>query len=333
MRIIAIAAATLLALGACSSNQAATDDSPGSDARSSATADTGAYPVTVNTCGTDITLEKAPEKVMIMGANGVEAMHQLGVLDRIAVSSGSIDLSVFDKEVSDHLESVTKLEGEKSETGGAVVSTEAILEQRVDLIIGYVSGVDQESLANAGVPLYTPDAYCPDSPIDKASFELVYEEVDTIAQLFGVQDQVEAVNDALKKKVPAPATVDPEATAATLYITPGVEKMWAYGPSSMVQPIMESNGLKNVYEDQAERVPEMSVEDLLQRDPKTLIIMHGEGGTDDEALETFRGFKGVDAMQAVKDNRIIVMPFALTDPPSPLSIEGAIFLKEKLAAL
>ncbi len=326
MRTIAIAAAALLALSACSSSQTAEEN------HSESAADAGAFPTTVTTCGTDITLEKAPERVMFMNAVGVEAMHQLGVLDKTVVRSGVMDLGVFDKEVVDHVESIESLEGEKMDSGGAVIATEAILEQRVDLVIGYVSGADQEALAEAGVPLYTPDAFCPEYSIDKADFDLVYKEVDTIAQLFGVQDRAKEVNEMLKKEVPAPASGDDNGTAAAVYVTPGVEKMWVYGPSSMVQPIVEANGLKNVYDDQKERVPEMSVEDLLQRDPETVILLHGEGDPAD-AEKTFRGFKGVEELQAMKNDRVIVMPFVLTDPPSPLSIKGAEELKERLDKL
>ncbi len=330
MRTIAIAAAALLALSACSSSQTA-EEKP-SESAAGSSADAGAFPTTVTTCGTDITLEKAPERVMFMNATGVEAMHQLGVLDKTVVRSGNMDLSVFDKEVADHVESIESLEGEKMDTGGSVISTEAILEQRVDLVIGYVAGVDQEALAKAGVPVYTPDAFCPEYSIDKADFDLVYKEVDTMAQLFGVQDRAKEVNEMLKKEVPTPAAGAENGTAAVVYVTPGVQKLWTYGPSSMVQPILEANGLKNVYDDQKERVPEMSVEDVLQRDPETVILLHGEGPPAD-AEKTFRGFKGVEELQAMKNDRFIVMPFVLTDPPSPLSIKGAEELKERLEKL
>lgn len=320
----------LFALSACGS--AGSTGAGGSTTTESPGPSTGGFPVSVQSCQEKITLDKAPQRVMVMGATGVAAMNDLGVLDRMVVHSGNIDLSVFPAAVKERVESLPTLTGKKSDSGGDTISTEAILEQRVDLVIGYDSGADRSALAKAGVPLYSPAAFCPDYRLAKADFGLVYREVGTIATLFGVTDKAPAVNEALKKVVPQPTKVDPSATAATLYITPGVQKMWAYGPSSMVQPIMEANGLTNVYADQEERVPEMSVEDLLKRDPKTIIILHGEG-TADQALNTFMGFKGVDAMAAVRTKRVVIIPFALTDPPSPLSIQGAIVLKEKLAAL
>lgn len=221
---------------------------------STATGPGAGYPVTVQTCDTEITLEREPERVMFMGATGVAAMHELGVLDKTVVYSGNIDLSVFDPAVAEHVQSITKLEGEKTETGGAKISTESILEQRVDLIVGYDSGADRDALAKSGVPLYTPDAFCPDYELDKANFELVFAEVSKIAELFGVPDRAAQVNDELAQQIPQPSGATGE-TAAALYITPGVEKMWAYGPPSMVQPILESTGLTNAYADQTERVP------------------------------------------------------------------------------
>lgn len=331
-KLIGLLLGCLMLLVGCANSQPGASTSPKDSVQPG-------FPVTVKSCGKDITLTKKPQRIMVMNTVGLAALDELGDIGLVAAYTGTLDRTVLSKSINDALDHATRLEGQKMDSGGSIMSTEAILDARVDLVLGYDSGVDRESLAKAGIPFYSPDAFCPGYTVDKASFDLVYHEVDTIAALVGKSDEAATVNDRLAKSLPSGATPSsaspsgkPGNTAAALYITAGVEKIWGYGRSSMLQPIMNSNGLTNVYQDQPDRVPEISAEDLIKRDPKTLIILYGEGNPED-ARKTFLAHKGVQAMQAVRNGRVILMPFALSDPPSPLSVQGAVYLRDALAKL
>ena len=202
----------------------------------------------------------------------------------------------------------------------------------MDLVIGYDKGVEREQVAKAGVQLYSPEAYCPKYSVEKASWELIDSEINNLAKIFGVEDKANAVIAEIhaktaKLKADAPSG---RGTGAALYITAGSTRFSAYGSSSMSQPILDANGLTNVYGDNTTRVFDGSMEDLLARNPDWIVLL-SSGASDEETIQTFKSFSGADQLKAVVNDHLVVVPFVLTDPPNVLSVEGAATLAEKTA--
>ena len=198
-------------------------------------------------------------------------------------------------------------------------------------MFGYDEGADREQLAESGVPLHSPDAMCPGYTTDHASFDLVHAEIDKVAAMFGVPDRAEEVKATVDERLQqiGSAASAGEATAAALFVMPGTTQFYSYGTSSMVQPIFEANGLTNVYDDSTERVFEASMESLLEQDPQWLVLM-ADSSTPEEAREILLTYAGADGLQAVRNDRVVYLPFVLTDPPTTLSVDGATRLGELL---
>ena len=108
---------------------------------------------------------------------------------------------------------------------------------------------------------------------------------------------------------------------AILWITPGDISFRTYGTKSMSHLQAETIGLRNVYGDQDKRVFDSSVEELLERDPDEIVLLHN-AGTPQEVIDTFMQIKGVDSLKAVRNKEYTTLSFQLTDPPSPLSVKG-----------
>ena len=209
---------------------------------------------------------------------------------------------------------------------------EMLNENKVDLVIGYEEGVDREALKKAGVQLYSPAAFCPNYSVKHATWDLIDTEVNNLASIFGVQDKAASVIEKRKTDVDA---LDAKgkaagATGIALYITPGQSNFYAYGTSSMVQPIFEANGLKSSYEDNTTRVFDGSMEDILKRNPDWIVLLSLEA-TKEQTLEAFKSFNGADRLKAVANNQVVVLPFSLTDPPTTLSVKGATQLSQEIA--
>ena len=105
--------------------------------------------------------------------------------------------------------------------------------------------------------------------VKHATWDLIDTEVNNLASIFGVQDKAASVIEKRKADVDA---LDAKgktagATGIALYITPGQSNFYAYGTSSMIQPIFEANGLKNSYEDNTTRVFDGSMENILKQNP------------------------------------------------------------------
>ena len=327
-------AAMALVLTACgtSATERASQSASASATASPGVDQQGGFPAEVDSCGEKLHFDAAPKKVLILNGTGLPDLDALGVVDKLSLRAGDKNFGTGQEELQAKYNAIQAVVSSEIETGGVKVSTEVVLENKVDLVIGYEEGVDREALKKAGVQLYSPAAFCPNYSVKHATWDLIDTEVNNLASIFGVQDKAASVIEKRKANVDA-LDVKGKAAGATgiaLYITPGQSNFYAYGTSSMVQPIFEANGLKNSYEDNTTRVFDASMEDILKRNPDWIVLLSLEA-TKEQTLEAFKGFNGADRLKAVTNNQVVVLPFSLTDPPTTLSVEGATQLSQEIA--
>lgn len=327
-------AAMALALTACGTSAAerASQSASASATASPGTAQQGGFPAEVDSCGEKLHFDSAPKKVLILNGTGLPNLDALGVVDKLSLRAGDKNFGTGQEELQAKYNAIQAVASSEIETGGVKVSTEVVLENKVDLVIGYEEGVDREALKKAGVQLYSPAAFCPNYSVKHATWDLIDTEVNNLASIFGVQDKAASVIEKRKADVDA---LDAKgkaagATGIALYITPGQSNFYAYGTSSMVQPIFEANGLKNSYEDNTTRVFDGSMEDILKRNPDWIVLLSLEA-TKEQTLKAFKSFNGADRLKAVTNNQVVVLPFSLTDPPTTLSVKGATQLSQEIA--
>ena len=327
-------AAMALVLTACgtSATERASQSASASATASPGVDQQGGFPAEVDSCGEKLHFDAAPKKVLILNGTGLPDLDALGVVDKLSLRAGDKNFGTGQEELQAKYNAIQAVASSEIETGGVKVSTEVVLENKVDLVIGYEEGVDREALKKAGVQLYSPAAFCPNYSVKHATWDLIDTEVNNLASIFGVQDKAASVIEKRKANVDA---LDAKgkaagATGIALYITPGQSNFYAYGTSSMVQPIFEANGLKNSYEDNTTRVFDGSMEDILKRNPDWVVLLSLEA-TKEQTLEAFKGFNGADRLKAVTNNQVVVLPFSLTDPPTTLSVEGASQLSQEIA--
>lgn len=327
-------AAMALALTACGTSAAerASQSASASATASPGTAQQGGFPAEVDSCGEKLHFDSAPKKALILNGTGLPNLDALGVVDKLSLRAGDKNFGTGQEDLQAKYNAIQAVASSEIETGGVKVSTEVVLENKVDLVIGYEEGVDREALKKAGVQLYSPAAFCPNYSVKHATWDLIDTEVNNLASIFGVQDKAASVIEKRKADVDA---LDAKgkaagATGIALYITPGQSNFYAYGTSSMVQPIFEANGLKNSYEDNTTRVFDGSMEDILKRNPDWIVLLSLEA-TKEQTLEAFKSFNGADRLKAVTNNQVVVLPFSLTDPPTTLSVKGATQLSQEIA--
>lgn len=333
----AVAALALTACGTSAAeraSQSATASASGSQAADSSAgaSQQGSFPAEVDSCGEKLHFDAAPKKVLILNGTSLPNLDALGVLDKLSLRAGEKNFGTGQEELQAKYDAIPAVASSNIDTGGVKVSTEVVLENKVDLVIGYDEGVDREALKKAGVQLYSPASFCPKYDVKHATWDLIDTEVNNLASIFGVKDQAASVIEKRKKDVEALDAKGKAAgnTAIALYITPGQSNYYAYGTSSMVQPIFEANGLKNSYDDTTTRVFDGSMEDILKRNPDWIVLLSLEA-TKEQTLEAFKSFNGADRLKAVTNNQVVVLPFSLTDPPTTLSVKGATQLSQEIA--
>lgn len=319
-------AALLVGLAACAP---ATATAPGA----ADPTDDSSFPLTITNCGSPVTLPAPPERIVLVNADEIPNLEALGAVDRVVALTGALQPDLYDPATYDALAKADVLSTETNATGGSVVSQESLIGMRPDLVIAPEKAVDRAALAASGIPLYTPSAYCADPAPElraTATFDRVWDELRSLGAVLGAGDRAEqAIADA-QAGLGSPAS--DAGTAAALYVSSGGSVLSPYGGPSMVTPVFEAAGLRNVYADSDQRVFDANVEDIVARDPRTVVLLYSSGSAED-AVAAFRGAPGVSGLSAVRDGRVVALRFPFTDPPSMLSVEGPAELAGLLAAL
>ncbi len=323
----ALAATLLVTVTACGSAQE--QAAPAANAPAAA----GSFPVTLTSCGTELTLDAAPQRIFLIGPDTIPLLDAVGALDRVVARTGTLPTGVYDPELQQAAEAIPTIESGEGETGGSVISSEVVLAADPDLVIGPTNGVDSGALVAGGVPVYTPPAYCPEGTSTQtgtASFQWVQDQVTEYGRMLGAPDAAAEVATELQQRVDAlGGSSGEELTGAALYIPEGGGTFYPYGAPSMVTPVFAAAGIENVYADSPQRVFDGSAEDLLDRDPDVIVLLYSDGSPS-EVRDSFTALPAAQPLTAVKEGRVLTLPFPYTDPPTPLSVTGAEKLAEQL---
>jgi iron complex transport system substrate-binding protein len=213
------------------------------------------------------------------------------------------------------------------------VSLEAIIEYEPDLVIGYdTETITADALADVGIQLYVMPPFCDNPP--KPSFDSIVDEVRFYGQLFGTSDVADPAADALAATVAsaADAPVAAGKTAAALYVSSDGSAIYAYSALGMVHPQMEALGMTNVFAELSERVPEVSIEEVIDRNPDILVLLYDDTGlTPDEIAALVTDLPGASSITAVAEGAVYPLLFNYAEPPTPLVVKGLSALAEQIA--
>ncbi len=323
IRVITATTAALLALtlGACSTTP--TEDTRNTDAAA-------AFPVAVTNCSNDITFDEAPERIVVFRNEVVPVLSSLGVLDRVVGTVGRFHDAYFDADTAAQLDEIPSLSDNVSAVGGGEISLEDVLAVEPDLVIGTSETVTRDALLAQGVQVLENEESCEGS---QATSTLA--DIDTLfglyADVFDRHDEADAALADIDEQIATAQELNSGTetrTAAMLYPTLGGGPAYAYGAGSMNHTLLELAGFENVFADSSERTIEISTEELLDRDPDVLILLHS-GATDEEVTAAVTALPGADGLTAVRTGELMPLLFGFTSPASPITINGLDLIVER----
>ncbi|GAB3842032.1 ABC transporter substrate-binding protein [Micromonospora andamanensis] len=281
------------------------------------------YPVTVTNCGVDVTFDAAPERIVLLKSAAVPYLHALGVMDRVTARAGQYPRDYYDAATLTELDRIPLLTDKTDTSGHLQISKEVVISQEPDLVLGEVDNLSRDTLSAVDIPLLEEPAMCPGNTATP-SFDDIYRQMETYGRVFGREAEAATAVGALRERmtaVQAAAGTASGRTAAVLYPTIGGGTTYAYGSASMAHPQLEAAGFRNVFGDTSERVFEVTVEELLGRNPDVLILLYSDG--DPAAVEQgLTGLPGAEKLNAVRNGAVMTQLFNFTEPPTPLSIDG-----------
>jgi iron complex transport system substrate-binding protein len=313
--ILQVSIIGLLLLPACGSN----DDRPAGTGGSG-------FPMTVDTCGREVTIAKPPERVMTVGAEAPALMWAAGAADKIKVRAATFGATYGPAEEAFKEVPLISTDEEPSR--------EVVIEQNPDLLLSYgLLDTPVEDLKAVGITQLSVSDQCDSETSDgprlnrEVTFENYYRDLELYGRIFGTENIAGKAVGEFRQRV---AVVkerfrnSPARTAATLSVYP--DAVYVYGKPSITNTQMETLGLTNVFADVTnDRYIELNVEQLIARDPDVLIVGYQVGESPEHAAAQLRALPGANRLTAVRSGRII--------PVESQSLVGGLYTFDGLEAM
>ncbi len=335
LRAVVLMLVAGLVASACGNDDSSASSTPAAEpaASEALAAEDDGFPLTFTNCGKEFTLDSPPERVLLMESAAPSLLFAAGAIDRVIARIEDFPEEYYTSEQMAVLDAIPALQAEATSTGGVDVSLEVIIDYEPDMVLGYdTATITHDALADVGISLYVMPPFCDNPPTP--SFESILDEVRFYGKLFGTTQAANASADALEAAVAsaADAPVAEGKTSAALYVTPDGSVLYAYSSLGMVHPLMEALGMTNVFAELSERVPEVSFEEIIGRNPEILVLLYDDTGLTPEeisALVTDR--PGAGSITAVAEGAVYPLLFNYAEPPTPLVVEGLAVLGAQIA--
>lgn len=299
--ILAVWLAAVLALTACTTQapvKPAATEATVTEAQAPSGANETAYPITVKDgLGNEVTLEKAPERIVSLAPNVTEVLFALGLGDKVV---GTSEFSDFPQEAAT-IETVGGANG---------FDFERIAELTPDLVItnGMIQGL-AEPMAGAKIAVA---GYYPQS------MDQVIEQISQVAELTNTQAIGAEIVQDMKDRRAAVATSVSGLPQPTVFYEVWGDPLMVAGKGSFISEIIELAGGEDVAAD-SEPYSNYDIEQLVTKNPQIYLINDGDPNLNKDALAQRPGYADLDA---IKNDKVLTVSADLISRPGPRLIEG-----------
>lgn len=300
-RLAAGALLPLLALAACGS-------APEADAAAEEGAAPAAFPMTVDSCGTDVAVPAVPERVLSFYPTMTEMMVALGLEDHL-VGQVNTQYGTPSERYAAAYDAVPVVSrGEPS--------AEVVIGERPDLLLAEQDWrfdgkrlPTRESYAEDGIPVLVSESLCADTKT-RTTVPDTYEDLERLGRLFGVEDRaadlVAELEGGVADAEEAVAGEEPVDLAilsvyeSTLYVQAG----------GLYTDVVERAGGANLITDddlpEGEYYAEWSPEAIVRLDPDVIVVPY----TDDQVLDTALAYveERLGTTTAARQGRVVGVP-------------------------
>jgi iron complex transport system substrate-binding protein len=333
-RLRALAALALvtaaLPLAACSSASSASTPSSAPSDRAPSPAAASFTPVTLDNCGTKVTVTSPPRRVVTIKSSTTETMLALGLGDRLvgtAFADGPVpadEKAAYDKVpvLSDN-----------------VPGQESVLATNPDFVYaGWESNFsaqgagDRAALARLGIGTYVSPSACKEKAYqpDPLTFDDVDAELREVGRIFGVPDRAEAL--VAKEHATLASATKPATPLKALWWSSGNATPYVGAGIGAPQMIMDAAGLTNVFAGVHDTWTSAGWEDVVAADPDVIVLVDASWNPAEAKKKALAANPATAALRAVKEQRYVVLPFAATEA-GVRNAEAVASIDEQLAKL
>ena len=315
---IVLVSLAALALSGCAT--------PGAGPAATPTTDP-ASPVTVDNCGTEVTFDAAPKRVVTIKSTSTEMLLALGLGDRI-VGTGFQDGPV-PEQWADAAANLISL-------ADKVPSEEVVLEKQPDLVYaGWESNFSAEGagerpeLASLGVASYVSPSACQSSGQPaKLSFDDVFADITEIASIFRVD-----ASELLASQRATLESIQPVGDGRTaLWFSSGADTPYVGAGIGAPELLLETVGLENIAGDLDATWAPYNWEAVVDADPDFIVLVDATWNSADKKIGLLQANPATANLSAVVNSRYLIVPFAASEA-GVRSVEAAKSLADQITEL
>ena len=297
----------LLALAACAT---ATAETPASTpaATSTATATTASSPATIDNCGTTITPDGTPERIVTVKSTTTELLIELGLADRIA-GAGFLDGPIEAP--------YTATDVDIPVISDFLPGPEATLDLDPDALVGgwesnfAADGLgERAALADLGILTYVAPSACKEAGYmpDPMTFDLLWEQIEEAGRVFGAEDAAAALVETMRTGLEG---IDPSTAGLTaVWYSSGDDAPYVGAGIGAPQMMMDAAGLTNVFADVHDTWTSATWEAVVAADPDVIVLIDATWNTAASKIEALEANPATAALTAVKERHYVTIPFA-----------------------
>ncbi|NLR96425.1 ABC transporter substrate-binding protein [Rhizobium sp. P38BS-XIX] len=291
-----------------------------------------ADPVMVRSCNRDVTFDKAPERAVSNDVNLTEMMLALKLQDRMVGYTGVSGWKTLDEKLREGIKELPELSPKYP-------SKEVLLGANADFYFaGWNYGmkvggeVTPETLAPFGIKVYELTESCIFvMQKNKPTMDDMFVDLINLGKIFRVEDRAEALVAGYRKQlaeIQAKIGKVDKPTRVFVYDS-GEEKPFTSGRYGIPTALIEAAGGSNVMDDVEKSWTEVSWEPVIEKNPEVIVIVDYGQVTAAQKIAFLKGNPAFKAIDAVKNDRFVVLPY-VEATPGPRNIEAIATLAKAL---
>lgn len=275
------------------------------------------YPLTIQSCNRQVTFERAPQRAVSHDINMTEMMVALGLQSRMAGYTGITGWNKLNAPLKRSLGTLPELAREYP-------SVETLVGRNVDfLFAGWNYGMrvggelTPSTLAPLGIQVYELTESC--AHIMKrrgTSLDDVYTDLANLGKIFNVEERATSLIAGMKARVAdirQKIVKDPAQPRVFIYDS-GEDRPFTAGKLAMPDALLAAAGGRNIMADVNASWTRVNWEAVVERNPEVIVIIDYGNVTADQKRDFLRNNPALNKMDAVKNNRFIVLPYDAATP-------------------
>ena len=255
--------------------------------------------------GVEVTLKKTPEKIVSLMPSNTEILFALGCGEKVIAVS---DYCNFPEETAN----LPKL------PTGEQLSIEQIIALTPDAaIIGKMTAMEDQvaQLEQAGVKVIVTEAN---------NLSETYEVIEMIGTATGKEKEAKTIIRNMKEGFEKIKEEVENKAASKVYVevSPLEYGLWSCGQNTFIQELIEIVGAKNIFDD-IEGWAAVSEEQVIVRDPDIILTTASPLTGIEDPVEEILSRKNWSQIEAVKNNRIVMLDADMISRPGPRLLDAA----------